>query len=374
MNPFIYGEVVTGKDFCDRKEETHRLSRDLLNTQKVFLISSRRLGKTSLIKHVLGKINAQKVKTIYLDIEGSSTYKKFLDVYLNALAKEYTVAEKLYEFGKRFLGGIRFNLETDESGKPVFSLGYKSHDPNIEDIASNIYNLPEKISRGRRLVIVFDEFQEILKLDGGTIEAALRSVIQNQRNIGYVFAGSKRHLINEMATSPDRPFYKIGPVMYLDKINETEFEEYIFEKFKRTGIKISGNTIKEIIKITDNIPYYVQLLSHELWDYAIANKKKIEEESVKDIFMSLIKQYDNSFRETWERLIGTKRQLLQVIALKGGQNLLSKETLEENDLSYPSSVQKTLKLLTDDGYIDKIEGKHYIVDILFKEWIKKHTT
>ena len=52
-NPFIYGELVGAGAFADREGERKRLTRDLAAGQKVFLISPRRYGKSSLIRDVL---------------------------------------------------------------------------------------------------------------------------------------------------------------------------------------------------------------------------------------------------------------------------------------------------------------------------------
>ncbi|HOC19161.1 MAG TPA: hypothetical protein PKK95_12875, partial [Vicinamibacterales bacterium] len=52
-NPFVYGEVVPDAAFVDREVELDRLVRDLLAGQKVFLISPRRYGKSSLVRQAL---------------------------------------------------------------------------------------------------------------------------------------------------------------------------------------------------------------------------------------------------------------------------------------------------------------------------------
>ncbi len=176
-----------------------------------------------------------------------------------------------------------------------------------------------------------------------------------------------------MATSPDRPFYKIGPVVYLEKIPEEKFEKFVSGKFHNSGIKISNSTVRKIFTIAENIPYYVQMLSHELWDFAISNKKEIQERDVEIILNQLVKQYDQNFRTEWARLVSTKRQLLQVIAKEGGKNLFSKELMERNELPYPSTIQRTLESLITEEYIDKTNGEYFIVNILFREWIKRFT-
>lgn len=372
-NPFVYGEAVTEDNFCNRENEVKKLSRDLLNSQKVFLISARRLGKTSLIKTVLKQIKKRKIKTVYFDVESISTYKKFLNAYLNALVREATPISRVYEFARRLLPGIRLDLNIGETGTPGLSLGYKPTDPNLENVAAKIYKLPPKIARGSEMVVVFDEFQEILKLNGQQIEAAMRASIQHQRNVGYVFAGSKRHLLIDMATSPKRPFYKSGPVMYLEKISPDIFEKFVSDKFRKSKMKISTETILKIFQATQNIPYYVQMLCHELWDFAIAGQKEIKGRDVKIVFNQLVKQYDQNFRLDWDRLIIKKRQVLQTIASRGGRNLLSNYVLSNNELGYPSGVQRTLESLVDEGYIDKCEDEYFIGDILFGEWIKLST-
>ena len=53
QNPFVYGEVVPAAAFVDRVVELERLVGDLAAAQKVFLISPRRYGKSSLIRLAL---------------------------------------------------------------------------------------------------------------------------------------------------------------------------------------------------------------------------------------------------------------------------------------------------------------------------------
>lgn len=373
-NPFVYGEAVTGGNFCNRRKELGKLSRDLKDSQKVFLISSRKMGKTSLIKTALNKLKNEGFVTVFLDLEGFSSYKNFLDAYLSALTKESTAIDKIFAFVRGILPGIRIEFKTDESGHPAVSLGYSRSGTELEKAAGKIYDLPEAIfkKRKKKVLIVFDEFQEILKLNSGGIEAALRRSIQHQRNTGYVFAGSKRNLLMEMVSSPHRPFYKIGPIMHLAKIPENEFFKFIKKKFAETKLDVSDKFIRKIIETAENIPYYVQMLAHELWDYGIL-KKKLNERSIPIVLQELIEQHSQNFHLEWSRMILSKRRLLEAIATVGGDNVLSKEFLEKNELDYPSAVHRTLQTLTKDGYLEREDnGAYYITDLLLREWIKRN--
>src|SRR5260370_8252647 len=89
-NPFIYGEVVTAIAFADREREREQLERDLAEGQKVFLISPRRYGKSSLVRGVMQALAAKRILTVEVTVAASSSYFAFLEPYAQALASPHT--------------------------------------------------------------------------------------------------------------------------------------------------------------------------------------------------------------------------------------------------------------------------------------------
>ena len=67
-NPFVYGEEVTGEAFWNRGNEIKELTQDIKNGQNVIIFSTRRYGKTSLIKNALEKVRREGVLTVYGDL------------------------------------------------------------------------------------------------------------------------------------------------------------------------------------------------------------------------------------------------------------------------------------------------------------------
>ena len=64
-NPFVYGEIVPRAAFIDRDVELDRLIEDLADGQKVFLISPRRYGKSSLIRQVRpARLGRRRIATV----------------------------------------------------------------------------------------------------------------------------------------------------------------------------------------------------------------------------------------------------------------------------------------------------------------------
>src|SRR6516162_7043570 len=89
-NPFVYGEVVPSAAFIDRVVELERLVGDLSEGQKVFLISPRRYGKSSLIRQALSTMSKKGALTIDVTVSSFSSYVAFLEGYARALVAAET--------------------------------------------------------------------------------------------------------------------------------------------------------------------------------------------------------------------------------------------------------------------------------------------
>ena len=73
QNPFVYGEVVPKSAFVGRKAELERLAADLADGQKIFLISPRRYGKSSLVRHALAAMARRGALTIDITVSSFSS-------------------------------------------------------------------------------------------------------------------------------------------------------------------------------------------------------------------------------------------------------------------------------------------------------------
>src|SRR5258705_1043789 len=113
VNPFIYGEVVTATAFADREHERERLGRDLAEGEKIFLISPRRYGKSSLIRGVMKTLAAQRILTVEVTVAASSSYVAFLEAYARALVSAETPPGKLRRWTADLLHAVRPELRFD---------------------------------------------------------------------------------------------------------------------------------------------------------------------------------------------------------------------------------------------------------------------
>src|SRR5678815_1522880 len=126
QNPFVYGEVVPGESFVDREVELDRLIGDLSAGQKVFLISPRRYGKSSLIRQALASLSRRGTLTVEVTVSSYSSYLAFLEGYARALAG----LESKWERARSWLGDVitstrpELRYDPKETGLGRFSVAF----------------------------------------------------------------------------------------------------------------------------------------------------------------------------------------------------------------------------------------------------------
>jgi hypothetical protein len=369
MNPFSYGGVVSGKYFFNRTKEISQLKRDLINGHNIILYAPRKYGKTSLIKRVLEELERENFNTIYIDFFNVIDKNKFTEIYAKKLLqkRKHSIETVIKSFTK-FVKNITPSVKFDSLGNAVFELNIKESDTNSS--FEEVVNLPEKWSnKNNKWIVVFDEFQEINKLNGENFEKELRANIQFHKNVTYLFLGSKTHLLLNMFRDKSRAFYNIGKFFKLDKIPKKENSRFIKNNFKKFNIEISGEQIEYMLELTENIPFYVQFLSSELWQNVIATKNKIENKDIDKAVQGIISGQTDYYLELYDKLSQYQKKVL-IALLEGGNEVYSKKFAEKHRLSSVSSTQRAISRLINEGILEKEQKGFQFSDPFFKRYLK----
>jgi len=378
-NPFVYGEVVPAAAFVNRAAELDRLTRDLLAGQKIFLISPRRYGKSSLVRQALRAAAKNGALTVDVTVSSYSSYVSFLEGYARALVSIETRADRIRGWIGDMLGSIRpeVRVETDVGGEGQLAIAFPAvrTGRDVSRLAQEVFALPARIAEARRrkLAIALDEFQAVASFNGGSVEHALRAAVQHQRQVGYVFSGSEPSLMERML-GRSRPFYKAGPVMRLQKIPPEEFARFLEARFRASGVKPTEGLGSAVVELAGNLPYDVQRLAHELWDDARARgARRAGHDDLHTTLKRLLGEHETLFEGLWQRLTLAQRATLRAVVLEEGRELLSADVRARYRLSGASTVQASLAALVREDLIAR-EGDHYsVVDSLLREWVARKT-
>jgi uncharacterized protein len=371
MNPFSYGTIVKGQYFYDRHEECQRIVSTLAGGNNLVLFAPRRFGKTSLVFRAIEELEKLDFICIYFDFMPVYSRESFIEAYSKAIISRQSILQNAVKKIAALIKGIRPKLVFDQLGHPEVSLDFME-DKISEKTLGDILDLPENLaSESNRYIIVFDEFQEISKLNGENFEKLLRSKIQQQEHVNYLFLGSRTHLLNDMFNNKGRAFYNAAMLMQIESLPEIDTIEFLRSRYSTSGIKIDKDVSLYLIEQAGNIPYYIQLLAAEVWQYVVSSHQEVEIEVISLCAENIVDLKSDYYFELYDRQTAYQKKLLKSLLISG-KNVFSADYTRRFRLSATSTTQKALIGLVESGIVEKVEGIYFIADPFFKRFLSRY--
>lgn len=362
-NPFKYGELSTGENFCNRKQEIKRLQSAFRDGQSIVIISPRRWGKSSLVNRSVATFKG-KLICIQIDCFGISSSHEFYAAFLKATlqqtnSKLQQVVDTVAKSLKSLVPYVKYGVSENDEIQISLDLPNKKYE--VEDILE----LPQRIAADRkaRLVFCIDEFQKIAEWpDGKVVLEKLRSYWQNHNQVSYCLYGSKRHLMSTLFTHSSQPFYRFGEILFLSKIEATEWTTFLTKEFEQTGKLISEDTSHRLAELVDSHSYFVQYLARICWNNS---DKKVTEEILDASFNELLNDHLSLFQNQTRSL--TKYQVNYLKAVSAGETqLTSQRVLNSFDLGSPGNIKRNQLVFEDLEILDYATGVPKFCDPYFK--------
>ena len=369
---FVYGVAVSDYNFIGRERETKRLLDNFKGGINVILMSPRRLGKTSLVKHVCNKLDDKDIITVYLDIFGCKSeydfYNKLTAEVLKQTASKHELwFEEAKEFLYRLTPKISFSPEPNSDFSISLGITPKTHTPEeVLQMAETI-----AIKRKKRIVICIDEFQQIGEMaNSKQIQARLRTVWQHQKYVSYCLFGSKHHLMSSIFLHRSMPFFQFGDTISLNKIATENWVEYIVSHFADGKRTISRELAEEICKFTENYSAYVQQLAWLVFTLK-EEGETVTENDVKQAENDLLATNDILFMQMIEPLSEFQLNFLRAIASGIKKDFGLSEVREEYNLGSYSNITRLKTALLERDLIEKQKTEWVITDPIFAKWLKQ---
>lgn len=369
-NPFVTNGYVAPKYFCDRERETEDITALLLNGNNIALISPRRYGKTDLIRHCFSQPDvAAHYYTFIVDIYATRSMRDLV----NKLGKSILDAlkprgRKVWEVFVNAITSLQAGITYDIGGVPSWSIG-------LGDITNPAASLDEIFhylqQADKPCLVAIDEFQQIGKYPEDTIEATLRTYVQYCSNARFVFAGSQRHLMGSIFTSPSRPFYQSVTIVNLAAIPCDKYTAFAVNHFRENGKTLHPEVVDKLYARFDGGTFYLQKVMNVLF-LKTSQEGECGVEMV-DIGIDYIINFTaDTYAELLYQLPEKQKQVLIAINKEGqGRNLISGAFTKRYGLVSPSSVRSALEGLLDKDFITKERDYYQVYDYFFSIWLAK---
>ena len=383
MNELAWGtnNDLNENQFYNRVEDIKFIS-DLLRSGQygtspsILLTGIRGVGKSALMKRIQKNFRDENYLVVYIDLSSSNAYQT--DEFTRESLIELIYDEIIKECGESGITTVDKKIEKyikthDVALKEIVNIkGYPVPflwtEKNYKKLANFVMELPQYLYDEYKedingVFLFFDEFQIIKELGDELTDFLwyMRSYIQKQNNVSYVFSGSmsvKDNLIEEIAGSNGA----FGGRMLTIEIKPFSYEttkNYLNEK--ADYLKFTDDGFDQFYTCTKGIPFYINTFGNLLPRNVV-----LDASSVKENFIKFLHVLAMHFSNSWFRLNLQEQKILTTLL----DESLNRSGIAKKLNVTSGAIGRSLNRLLDNGFIEMENNKYYMPNFVFKAWLK----
>jgi type II secretory pathway predicted ATPase ExeA len=354
--------------------------RAILGQGRLFLLGPRRFGKTAILRAAAAAAEREGAIVIRLDAEAYPGIDGLVRAIVTESARKLKsdvakTGEKILRFFSRLRPSISYDPSDNSWSGSLDAIknGENDHTMLLIEAFDGLARLAADAKKPTALVI--DEFQKVIQLGGESTEAQIRAAVQRHTEVGFIFAGSKTTLLNDMTLNPARPFYRMGIRHFLGPLPRDEFAQFISKGFEKAGYRVDDAAVQGILDHSQDVPYNVQALSSVAWELLADEDGEALTPKLVDRALKLLVERDGPFYFTvWNALTTIQQRVLAAAVNEGGMALASAAATQKYGVS-PSTMSKALKFLENREILRRDEQQDAmrwrLEDPFFAAWLHR---
>ncbi len=363
QNPFLIKGYLHPEFFCDRTKETAKLVSAIKNGRDVTLIAPRRYGKTGLIHNVFHTLQNDCI-VVYLDIYSTRCLADFVRMFSSAVVGALDSRwEKIGKDILTFFKSCRPTITPKEDGSACFSFDVSPAEATLT--LEETFNYLK--ARKRPCVIAIDEFQQIRAYSEKGVEALLRSYIQFVDSARFIFAGSQKHMMEEMFALPQGPFYQSTQLMPLDVIEKEVYRTFAKNFFQKAHLGFVDSVFDRLYDQFGGITWYIQAILNRAWEnpLGLAN-----DAVVRNCVEMLVEEGRYTYHDLLFSQTLAGQRVLSAIAQEGVVAEVSgSDFIVKYNLPSPSTIRSVVSDLLSRDLLYRTEKGIVIYDRIFGIWL-----
>jgi uncharacterized protein len=362
VNPFRVAGDLPADEMIDREEETERLLALAAGGHAARLVGPRRYGKTTLLRRTLTEAAETGVATALVDLEGVLSLSSIVVRIERAYDRE--LKGPVRRMVDALLRSWQIGLSLGGGG---FTASLQSNPRiDVESVLLRLLDLPAKLHErtGVRSLVAFDEFQDLLRVDGA--DGILRSVLQHQTGVAsYAFAGSAPTLMQKLFDDPSRPLLEHAVVVSLGPLPDGPTATYVDDRFRRTRRDVGG-ALDPLLAFARGHPQRTMMLAHRVWEL-VPRGSVADEAAFVEAQAAVLAESEPVLRARFESLTVNEQRVALALATRPGA-LYSEETLAPLGLKR-GSVDRALSGLVGKAEVMLGPAGPTLVDPFLEAWL-----
>jgi hypothetical protein len=375
-NPFTFGDLALDEAFTDREDEVRELASDMRNGQNVLVYAPRRYGKSSLILRAAQEALRQKALVGYCDLMKTPTKERFAAALAKTIYADIdSPIGQAFERAAELFRSLRVRptMEVDPSdGSLRFSFQPGRRKSDIDETIERLLELLGELAaeRKRPVVMVFDEFQEVVALDP-KFPNLMRAVFQTQPEVSHVYLGSKRHILERIFDDKNEPFWRSAKQLEIGMIPPAKFGPFLRDGFTASGKGITAEAIGQLLAISGGHPYGTQELAYFVWELVQPGGEASLAE-LQEALTRVLRSERNHFSALWDEAPHAQRLLMLALADEPTGSIYAVAYHERRELPSNPTLQTALAGLIRKEIAGRdVDGDYRVIEPFLAEWLQR---
>lgn len=385
----VSSNTAEGKNrYFSRERIVENILFELENGENLLISAPRRIGKSTILKYIKNNYTQNQIIK-YIAVESVDSQEEFFKRLFNALISDKEIFEGISGYLTRATSSVKVYI-VKITGFSINGNIKIDHNESI-NYYEEFIKLIESFKTNKKIILFIDEFPDALNNILKKSEDKAINFLQQNRdirqkfsdiNLQFLYTGStglsnvvkktnKLNLINDLTN------IKVPPLSS-DESKSLIQRLVLGYKQRNESFDIDNETIEYILSIIRwRIPYYMQIITKELYLYYDEEEKKITNDSVDYILKQIVKSNSNhsDYFENWKSRLKTAFKYDDyAFAIEVLNYIAKNETLEDAvfcDLAVKYKIDDhkyILNVLKHDGYISEDEKVYGFNSILLKQW------
>jgi hypothetical protein len=382
-NPFSPGAGTPPHELVGR-EDVLEQSRILLGRvqkhrpeKSIILTGLRGVGKTVLLNEMQDQAESIGYRTVLIEAHEDKSLAVLLSPQLrqmlfrmNRMAGAGAKCRRALSVLKGFVGSIKIGMGDFELGLDINSELGTADSGDIEiDLPDLLVAVAEAaVDKGICIAVLIDEIQYFNHKELSALVMSMHKMQQKQLPLVLIGAGLPilPGLVGESKSYAERLFSFID----IGAFSEVDSRKVLQEPVRAKGIDFDDDALKEIYKITQGYPYFLQEWGYQVWN--IADTSPIDLSIIKDTTLTVLERLDvNFFRVRFSRLTSAEKVFLRAMSELGSGPHKTSDVANALHLAISKIGPVRANLINKGMIYSPIHGKIAFTVPLFDKFMKR---
>lgn len=360
-----------------RSSDVDRVSIALVGGGNVVLAGPRRTGKTTVADAALMGCRSDGAYVATADLfecadAGALAHVLTLELLANRPLLRRAIREAI-DAGRSVLEAmrpaatIRARQDLGEDIEVTLDLARAEEDPT--KALDTAMRLAQRLAErdGRRVVIFFDEFQDIATGrfgDPSTVTRRIRAIFQRSTGVSVLFAGSIEHLMRDLFGPSERALSQFGSFHELTPITPQEWAEGMRDRLAADHTSIGDDALARLLELGEGHPRATMLLAQQAHAQAIEELVfEIDHAGVMAALQRALSSEQLRHQQQLERIRAAGR-FCERLAIRVAVDAELYRNLQ------PQQAARALNALRDLGVVERVrQGRWYVIDPLLRRYL-----